>query len=155
MGKQFDRSRPYSEIHGDSPASFFQDGAYFDGRGEQISAEEVAKPTANGSYANQVAAGVEQRMAEENAKKPLELVDETNPSTNRQEDIDKARQRVADAQKDAEPEKAPETVDDREQRLKKMHIGQLRKLVAELGIEPPTGRGAVSKCVELILANTE
>lgn len=41
---KLDRSRKYAEIHGHSVARYYQDGAYFNGRGDPVSEEDAAKP---------------------------------------------------------------------------------------------------------------
>lgn len=52
--KKLDRKRYYAQIHGHSVARYYQDGTYFNGRGDPVTEEEAAKP-----------AGLSQRQMEE------------------------------------------------------------------------------------------
>lgn len=57
----FNRKQPYSEIYGHSYARYYQNGAYFDGAGNEVSAARAAQP-----------AGLTEREMEELRKEGLE-----------------------------------------------------------------------------------
>lgn len=162
--QKFDPKKPYSEVQGDSRAAYYQAGKYFGPDKEPISDEDAGKPSSSGSFANQVAAGVAEKLAIENAKRPLTLVDEFNASTNSPADIAAARERAKQRRAaEPEPEPAPEpepevhkpSRKERAQLLKGLDIAQLRQLVSEAGMEPATGRGSRQKNTRLLLENTE
>ncbi len=157
---EFDPKRPYSEVQGDSLAALYQDGQYFTSDRQPCSDEDAAKPSANGSFVNQVEQRVEEERAKDNAKRPLTLVDNTNPSTNSAADIEAARRRATAAKQEAPPNDEPVVaeIDSKRARravLQKLHVSQLRSMVAELGLEPVTGRGSKKANIKLLLANTE
>ena len=154
MSKEFNPKLPFSEVQGDSRAAFYQKGHYFHADGSYCPPEDAGKPSGSGSFANQVAAGVAEELAKENAKKPLELIDESNPSTNREADIEAARKRAEARGKPETPVVEPEP-DARLEALNGLHITQLRKMVAELGLEPAKGRGSKAANIKLLLENTE
>lgn len=158
MSKELDRSKPYSEVQGDSRAAFYQGGRYFRADYTEISTEEASKPSESGSFISQVEARVAEERSKENSEKPLTLIDENNPSTNSPADIAAAKKRVADAKaaKDTpvvDPKDAAEKT--RSDLLSDMHVTELRSLVKAAGGEPPTGRGSKAKAIEWLLENTE
>lgn len=159
--QEFDPKKPYSEIHGDSMAAFYQGGEYFRSDRTHCDAEEAGKPSGSGSFANQVAAGVAEEQAKINAKKPLTLIDETNPSTNSTADIEAARKRAKArkaAPKAAEPEPTLAEIDPKSAQravLLDMEMGQLRQLVSDAGLTPKKGRGSRQANIKLLMENTE
>lgn len=160
---EFDPKKPYSEVQGDSRAAFYQAGQYYCHDHSPLKPEDAGKPGETGSYANQVQSAVDERMARENSKKPLTLIDETNPHTNSQADIDAARERAKDRKtvepKEVEPPVIKTAADAlrkaRTEELKKLNISQLRHLVAEAGLTPALGRGSTFANIKLLLDNTE
>ena len=161
---RLDRQRPFAAIHGDSLASNYQGGHYFDSNDCLIAPEQASKPGANGSFTNQVDARVKEALAEENSKKPLTLNDDTNPHTNSPEDVAAARKRAA--ARNRGPAEAPKEekavlvadIDPQQARrteLRQFNVHQLRDMVKELGLVPATGRGSVNANIKILLDNTE
>lgn len=153
---ELDRSKPFSPVQGDSMAAFYQAGKYFYPDGTELKPEDLGQPSESGSFVNQVQAGVDATLAEINSKKPLTLIDETNPSTNSQADIDAARERAANRDpQDVADDIAMDVPDTRYETLKGMHITVIRKMVVEAGLTPIRGVGSKAKNIELLLENTE
>lgn len=160
MSGTLDRSKAYSEVQGDSLAAYYQAGRWFDAAGVEIEAGDASKPTLSGSYSNQVQRGVDEALAKENSKKPLSLVDETNRSTNRPEDVAKARSRSKKkvAKKVEGPVDEPKNLDrveDRRSLLEDLNPSMLTKMVKDAGGIPAKGVGARDKNIDLLLQMTE
>lgn len=165
--KELDRDKPYAAVQGDSVARYYQEGKYFNASGKLISDEEAGRPGEGGSFTNQVESRVQEELAKQNADQELTLIDETNPRTNRKEDIAAAQKRAAERRKaasdqavktePAEPAAPAESAERAERRaqLEGLHFNKIRKLVQKAGLNPLTGTDSKAKNIQLLLDNTE